>query len=263
MLPLLFTFAAIFGLIVGSFLNVCIHRMPMGKRLGGRSVCPFCHEIVRWYDNIPLLSFLILHGRCRHCKRPIHWQYPVVESVTAVLSMAILYRSGLDATAYFIWFLLFVCPLIVLSAIDLHHRLIPDVLTLPGIIIGIASTVLFMWPDLTRALLTSLYGILSGGVTLLVLGQIYMWIRKREGMGGGDVKLAAMLGAFLGWKGMIFVFFVSSLLAILYAITVMVTHRDRKGPVIIPYGPFLALAGIIFHQYGTEILSAYFSIVLV
>lgn len=259
--------AALFGLAIGSFLNVCIYRLPRQLSLMGRSFCPHCCQKVAWYDNIPLFSFIFLKGGCRHCKKKISWQYPLVELVTSLLSVLAFLKSP-SLAAYFAWFLLFVCPLIVVAVIDISHRIIPDILSLPGILAGFVVAYFFIAPSFTAGLIYSGLGLLCGGGTLFVLGQVYFWIRKREGMGGGDVKLSAMLGAFLGWKGMLFVFLISSILAILYALVSLIVARPKgvsespsPGTTVIPYGPFLALAALIFHFYGYEITSFYFSFV--
>ncbi len=253
--------AILFGLVVGSFLNVCILRIPDGKTLGGRSACPKCHTKISWIENIPVFSFLALGGRCRHCRNPISWQYPLVEIITALLSLLTLYHTNFHLSQFLLWFLLFICPLITLSFIDAKLQIIPDVISLPGIILGILVVLISQWPDWKYALLFSGAGILAGGGTLLLLSQLYYLIRKREGMGGGDIKLAAMLGAFLGFKAVVFVFFISSLLALAYAMTSMICGARKNEPVIIPYGPFLSAAALIYYFYGTEIILFYFSFV--
>ena len=265
--------AALFGLIIGSFLNVCIYRLPLRKSLGGRSFCPHCRRKIPWYDNVPIISYLILKGRCRSCGGRINLQYPLVEIISALLSIFTLVHNAFELDRYFIWYLLFVSPLVVLSFIDLRHRILPDVITLPGIGAGIAAIFYLQYPFWKEGLIYSLTGAVIGGGTLLLLGGIYYLIRKREGMGGGDVKLCGMLGAFLGWKGMIFVFLISSILAIFYAVVTLMIPRSPNqpekekeptrpgGPMIIPYGPFLAMAALIFYFYGLEITTFYFSLV--
>lgn len=254
--------AAVLGLVIGSFLNVCIYRIPLGLSLGGRSFCPICKEKISWFENIPIFSFIFLKRRCRHCHRKISFQYPLVELVTAGLSVLTLLHNAFDPTGYLIWFFLFISPLLVISIIDIHHRIIPDIISLPGIPIGFLVVLFLSWPNWTDALLFSLSGALCGGGALFILGQLYLLIRKREGMGGGDVKLAAMLGAFLGWKGMIFIFLISSILAIIYAIISMLfQQKEQEGPMIISYGPFLALAALIFYFYGQQLAQFYFSLV--
>lgn len=260
--------AALFGLVIGSFLNVCIYRLPLGKSLGGRSFCPKCGCKISWYDNIPVVSYLILRGRCRSCRGGIGFQYPLVEIVSALLSVFTLVHNSYEFDRYFIWYLLFVSPLVVLSFIDLRHRILPDVITLPGIAVGFAAILYFQYPLWTEALIYSVAGMTVGGGTLFLLAIVYQFIRKREGMGGGDVKLCGMLGAFLGWKAMVFVFLISSVLAILYAVVTLIipvsrneSKEEESGPMIIPYGPFLAMAALLFYFYGLEITTFYFSLV--
>ena len=252
--------AILLGLVFGSFLNVCIYRIPLGMGLGGRSLCPHCKALIAWYDNIPVLSFLILGTKCRKCKGPIRFRYPLVEILTAILSLTTLYREGFVFSHYLLWFFLFICPLIAITFTDIDHRVIPDMMSLPSIITGIIATLYFRWPDWENALFHSGGGILLGGGLLLLLSQLYFLIRKREGMGGGDIKLCAMLGAFLGWQGMVFVFFLSSILALLYGIITLMTQRKTKEPLVIPYGPFLSGAALIYYFYGSAILAFYFSL---
>ncbi len=255
---LLITEAVLFGLVIGSFLNVCISRIPLGLGLGGRSRCPQCEKQISWYDNIPVLSYIFLGARCRTCKKSISFVYPLVEIITALLAVAcVLHFTGLSV---FLWFVLFVCPLIVITFIDFEHQIIPDVISLPGIVIGIAVVQFEMWPLWTDGLKLSLLGIAVGGGSLLILGQLYLWIRKRDGMGGGDIKLSAMLGAFLGWQAVIVIFFLSSVLAIVYALTLTVIERNKEGPMVIPYGPFLSAAAVIYLFYGPLLLENYLAL---
>ncbi|OGP10001.1 MAG: hypothetical protein A2048_09620 [Deltaproteobacteria bacterium GWA2_45_12] len=251
------------GLIIGSFLNVVIFRLPRNMGVGGRSFCTSCRHQINWYENIPVMSFLFLGGHCHHCKAKISFRYPMVEAVTAFLALMVFIRVGYDFKTYLIWFLLFIAPLIAISFIDFEHKIIPDVISLPGIPVGILVTLFFMGPAWEQALTFSLVGILAGGGSLLVIGQAYSWIRKREGMGGGDVKLAAMIGAFLGWRAVLFVFLMSSLLAIVYAILYILISRNKSDePLIIPYGPFLAAAAALYFFYGREIMEWYLSLLI-
>lgn len=256
-MPPLTIFSVLLGLVMGSFLNVCIHRIPLGKTLGGRSQCPHCSHLIAWYENIPLLSYLILGGKCRHCHQSITLRYPFVEGLTALLSVLTLHHHTFNLPLYFMWFLLFVCPLIAVIFIDFEHQIIPDIISLPGIAAGALVIFYSSWPLWTYALKFSGLGILVGGGSLLIVAQLYYWTRKREGMGGGDIKLAGMLGAFLGWERAVIVFFLSSLLALLYAVIYMILNRKQKGPLVIPYGPFLSTAALIIHYYGAEIMGWY------
>lgn len=260
--PVLIFEAFLFGAVIGSFLNVCIYRIPLGMTLGGRSFCPQCQTKVAWYDNIPIFGYLFLLGRCRQCRKPISARYPLVELITALLSLAAFMKSP-SLPIYFFWFCFFVAPLIVITFIDIDHQIIPDVISIPGIPIGILVILFQKWPDWSGGLIHSIAGALVGGGSLIVIGTLYQWIRKREGLGGGDVKLCGMLGAFLGWQGMIFVFFVSSVLGTLYIVFyglwMIVKRKSRlqEGPMIIPFGPFLAGGALIFYFFGPAILEWY------
>jgi leader peptidase (prepilin peptidase)/N-methyltransferase len=249
----------LFGALIGSFLNVCILRIPEGESIAyPGSHCPRCGHTVRWYDNIPILSFILLRGQCRHCHSKISWQYPVVEALTGFLAMACFWKfSHLGIAA--LWFLAFVCPLLVISFIDLEHFLIPDLISIPFIGVGlIVRLIIVKFQSPGTVLLDSLYGILAGAGALFLIGKTYELIQKREGIGMGDVKLAAMIGAFLGWKAVVFVFVLSSLLGSVIGIFLMIfaKHGLRSQ---IPYGPFLSLGAILQLFFGQEILRAYFN----
>lgn len=247
-----------FGLAVGSFLNVCIHRMPQNKTLGGRSQCPHCKTLIRWYQNIPVLSFLFLKGRCGTCHQSISPRYVFVELLTSLLALATWTSVNHQILPFLLWFCFFGCPLIVISFIDLKERIIPDCISLPGIPISIAVILVVQWPQWKEALQFSFLGILVGGGALLTLALIYYKLRKKEGMGGGDIKLSAMLGGFLGWQGIFFVFFVSSILALVASIFILLTQKKEHETFVIPYGPFLAIASLIYFFYGSQIISNYF-----
>lgn len=256
---LLFGQAVIFGLIVGSFLNVCIYRLPKKLSILGRSFCPHCAKPIPLYRNIPILIYALQGGKSACCKKPIGFQYPLVEALTALLSLLVVLNvTSFDA--YFLWFCLFICPLIVLSFIDLKLKIIPDVITLPFIIAGLGVNLYFKWPDWPVVLKTNGLGALIGGGTLLILAEVISRLKKRDAMGGGDIKLAAMLGAFLGFKPLIFVFFVASVLALIYAFAVLFSSRDKDQT--IPFGPFLSLGAIIFWLYGKQLTDLYFFDVL-
>lgn len=255
--------ALIFGLIIGSFLNVCVYRMPLNLSLWGRSFCPCCKKQIPIYRNIPVVSFLIQGGKSACCKKPISLQYPVVEALTGFLSVLTLLHvpdAAHNLASYFLWFGLFMCPLIVITFIDFEHMIIPDQISLPFILVGMGVMVFSLWPDWKTALIRSVLGAVIGGGSLWILAEVVSRIKKREAMGGGDIKLAAMLGAFLGWKALIFVFFGSSVLGLIYAVMLMVSKKNRGR--VIPFGPFLSLAAIIFWLYGKQITDAYFLNVL-
>ena len=265
---ILLTYSFIFGAIVGSFLNVCIYRIPKEMTLLGRSYCPQCKTLIPLYRNIPILSFLLQKGQSACCKKPISFQYPVIEFLTGLLSLATLLHFGrlsqnfIPLTAnplihYFIWFLCFICPLIVITFIDMRHMIIPDVISLPFIGVGIAIQIFEQYPDFLTAFKISGLGILIGGGSLLLLAEIISRIKKVDAMGGGDIKLTAMLGAFLGIKAIVFIFFVSSVIALFYFVLIKIRKQAQKNQQI-PFGPFLSLAAMIYFLYGRELTHLYF-----
>lgn len=246
----------IFGLLIGSFLNVCIYRLPRGESIvRPRSRCPGCRQQLRWYENIPLLSYLVLRGRCRYCHRTISLRYPTVELLTAVLAVALWMRFP-HPVPFLCYFVLLSAPLLVITFIDLEHLLIPDVITLPGIVVGIAVHNLLSPGLWTVPLIESALGILLGGGSLWLISWIYERWRGQIGLGMGDVKLAALLGAFLGWRPVIFILFVSSFVGMLIGLILLVSRQTRLKQAL-PYGPFLALAAWIYLFAGQPILAWY------
>ena len=241
----------IIGAMVGSFLNVCICRLPEGESIvTPRSHCPHCQKLIRFYDNIPLLSYLLLRGKCRSCRAPISIQYPIVEGVTALGSLVLFLKFGLT-WEYLVYFL-FLSALIVITVIDLYHQIIPDVISLPGIGIGLLASLVL--PGLTP--LNSLTGVLLGGGSLFLVATLYQWFFKREGMGGGDVKLLAMVGAFLGWKAVILTILFSSFIGSIIGI-IFITVKGKDLKYAIPFGPFLALGAVLSLFLGEEIVRWY------
>lgn len=244
-------FAFAYGAVIGSFLNVCICRMPKNESVvSPPSHCPTCDYVLRWYDNIPIFSYLLLKGRCRGCGGRISPQYPLVELVNGLLTLALFLRFGLSLG--FAVLFVFCSALVVVTFIDLEHQIIPDRITLPGIVLGFAVS--FFIPQL--GWLNSLIGILAGGGSLLLVSMGYQAIAKRDGMGGGDVKLLAMMGAFLGWKAILFIVFVSSLLGSVIGLTVMFAKK-KDSTLAIPFGPFLASAAVIYVFYGRRLIFWY------
>lgn len=250
-------FGFVLGTIVGSFLNVCIHRIPQGKSIvAPPSHCPRCKTPIRFYDNIPLVSFIILKGRCRKCEAPISLRYPLVEFLMGLFSLILLLRFGIS-TLYLIY-LAFFAFLTLVSFIDLPLRIIPDVISLPGIIIGLIIS--FLHPQMSVK--DSLMGVLLGGGSLYAVASIYHIITKREGMGGGDVKLLAMIGAFIGWKGVLFTILCSSFIGTLVGVTLMlVFSADSKYAV--PFGPFLSLGAVIYVLWGEVLITWYLGLLRV
>ncbi|KAF0157560.1 MAG: leader peptidase (prepilin peptidase) / N-methyltransferase [Syntrophaceae bacterium] len=237
-------FAFIFGAAIGSFLNVCIFRIPDHESIvKPLSQCPHCHQPIRFYDNIPMISFLVLRARCRDCGGKISWRYPLVELITALLALLLFMKFGL--TLNFLVFFIFTAVLITISFIDLDHQIIPDILSLPGIPIFFLAAIFIVRLPWQEALI----GLLIGGGMLFLIAFVYEFITKREGMGGGDIKLLAMIGGFLGWKSLIFVLLFSSLAGAVVGITVMIIKKqDMKYAV--PFGPFLSLAAVAYIFWG-------------
>ncbi len=244
------TVLALFGLAVGSFLNVCIHRLPEHKSVvSPGSRCPGCGYALRWYDNIPVISYLLLRGRCRSCRAPISIRYPIIEVVTMVVFLAHYLIIGPDILL--VPRLFFACMLIVLFAIDLEHHLLPNAITLPGIAIGLAFSLL-----LPPGIIAAALGALIGGGSLWAIGEVYYRFSGQEGMGGGDVKMLAMIGAFLGWKLAIVTLVFSSIAGALIGLLVLAI---RKGGLkyALPYGTFLALGALIASLFGDQIVAWY------
>jgi leader peptidase (prepilin peptidase)/N-methyltransferase len=241
-------FALLFGAIIGSFLNVVILRLPSenGSIVFPASHCPRCQHTLSWYENIPIISFLVLRGRCRHCREKISWQYPIVELCMAILTAAVVHRFGLSITTagYF----LFCAAILVIIWIDLQHQIIPDVISLPGIILGF----LFSFVNPTLSWQNSLIGLLLGGGVLYAIALFYFLWKKQEGMGGGDIKLLAMIGAFLGWQSLPFVIFASSLLGSVIGILVMI-KQGKGGKTRIPFGPFLSVAALAYLFFSVQV----------
>ncbi|NWF91951.1 MAG: prepilin peptidase [Syntrophaceae bacterium] len=244
----------IFGAIVGSFLNVCIWRLPKGESIvSPGSHCPHCSHPIRFYDNIPLISYLLLGGRCRHCKGSISAQYPLVEGVTALSSLLLFLKHGFSFS--YLYYFAFLTGLITVTVIDLYHQIIPDVISIPGIVIGLLGALII--PHIT--FLRSLLGVLLGGGSLFLVATAYQWLFKREGMGGGDVKLLAMIGAFLGWDAVILTILLSSLIGSITGILVIIL-KGKDFKYAIPFGPFLSLGAAISLYSGEDIVRWYLGV---
>ncbi len=240
------------GLALGSFLNVCIYRIPRRKSiLFPRSFCPKCGAKISFYDNIPLLSYIILKGRCRNCKGKISLEYPLVEFLTSALLVLVYLRFGLswDFAARSILILF----MILTFFIDLKHKIIPDVLTFPGILLGFLLSFVVKSPSI----LDSLLGILVGGGMFYLAAVLGELLFKKESLGGGDIKLAMMLGAFLGWQKILLVLLLSAFLGSLIGGMALFLSKDVKETRIIPFGPFLALGAVIAIFLGDALISAY------
>jgi leader peptidase (prepilin peptidase)/N-methyltransferase len=236
----------VLGLMLGSFLNVVIARLPERRSLWApRSACPGCGTPIAWYDNVPLLSFVLLRGRCRACAAPIPWRYPLVEAATAALFALAWVEFG--PTLQFVVAAALLAALVAITAIDLRHQIIPDAITLPGILAGITANVAtrhLAWADVALGIAV------GGGVFFIII------VLSRGGMGAGDMKLGAMLGAFLGWKLALFALMVGVVVGGVWAVALMALGlRGRKDA--IPFGPFLALGGTAAVFWGEGVVRWY------
>jgi leader peptidase (prepilin peptidase)/N-methyltransferase len=246
------TILVMLGLAVGSFLNVCVHRIPRGQSLTvPPSRCPACEYRLRWYDNIPVASYAILGGRCRKCRTPISIRYPVVELAT--MALFVLHGAVFGWSALLIPRLVFACAMVVLFAIDLEHHLLPNVITLPGIAIGLISSAV-----LPPGIVDALIGAAIGGGVLWVIAEAYFRYSGHEGMGGGDVKMLGMIGAFLGWKLVLVTLVLSSVAGSIVGLFVIVIKRGGMKYAL-PYGTFLALGALVASLAGDRIVNWYVS----
>lgn len=237
----------LWGTIWGSFFNVCILRIPVQQSLTVESSrCPSCLELLQWYHNIPILSYALLRGKCAYCSAQISIQYPLVELVSGILFTWLFHQYGWDLR-----FLLYgtLCSLLlVISVIDFYHQIIPDELSLSGMVMGVLVTFLLKEVSWVQSLL----GILLGGGAFLAVAFVYERLAGREGLGGGDVKLLAMIGAWLGYQSILPVIVISSFLGALIGITLMLI-KGRDFKMAIPFGPFLAFAAFCYLFWGIEI----------
>ena len=241
---------SVFGACIGSFLNVCIYRLPRRESLlwpGSR--CTSCGRSLSWYENVPILGWIVLGGRCRTCRAHVSWMYPAVEVITALTFLSAYLLYGLTPLAAVR--VLFACALIVLFVTDLQHKILPNVITLPGIVVGFACS-LFLppgWRD-------SLIGIVVGGGVLFAIAETYYRVRGEEGLGMGDVKLLGMIGAFLGWKLMLLTLVLSSFLGSIIGVGVIALNRgDMKYA--LPFGTFLAVGAMVAAAVGDSIVTWY------
>jgi leader peptidase (prepilin peptidase)/N-methyltransferase len=248
-------YSALLGLALGSFVNVCIYRIPLKKSIiRPPSSCPHCGERVRFYDNIPLISYLLLLGKCRYCRTPLAWHYPAVEAMIGLLSLSLFIRYGLSYQ-YLLW-LLFTSALVAITFIDLRHQIIPDVISLPGIVAGLGASFV---PGATVLWHESLIGIIAGGGSLYLVAVVYQRITGKDGMGGGDIKLLAMIGAWMGWRFLPMIIFLSSLVGAVIGLCFLLA--SGKGlRVRIPFGPFLSLGALVCLFFGPEILNWYYNL---
>jgi leader peptidase (prepilin peptidase)/N-methyltransferase len=244
----------VFGAVVGSFLNVCICRIPKDESVvSPPSHCPRCDYQIRWYENIPLFSYILLRGNCRGCGTHISLQYPLVELLNGLLTLALFIKFG--PTLTFLALFLFCSALVVITFIDLEHQIIPDEISLSGIVIGFVFSFILPW----QTWLNSLLGILLGGGSLLLVAYSYQWLTGKEGMGGGDIKLLAMMGAFLGWKSVLFIVFASSLIGSVVGVTMMLVQK-KDSKLAIPFGPYLAFGAVLYIFFGRQLIHWYLNL---
>ena len=241
----------ILGLIVGSFSNVCIYRIPRNESIiYPASHCPKCRSKIKPVDNIPLLSFILLKGRCRNCKSKISIQYPIVELLTGLIYLIIYLIYGLSIQTLI--YIILSSALIIIAFIDLNEQIIPDVISLPGIVIGFILS--FFVPYIL--FINSALGVVIGGGIILIIGLAGSVIFKKEAMGGGDVKLAAMIGAFLGWRFIIISLFLGFFLGALAGI-ILILSKIKNREDTMPFGPFIVLGSFITLLWGEKIMSWY------
>jgi leader peptidase (prepilin peptidase)/N-methyltransferase len=242
--------AAVVGALIGSFLNVCIYRMPRQTSIvWPASACPACGRPLSWFENVPIVSWLLLRARCRTCRARISIQYPIVEIVTAIMFAAAWWYYGLGPLLFSR--LLFGCALIVLFAIDLEHHLLPNAITLPGIAVG------FLLSFITEpGWVSSLFGILLGAGTLFLIAEGYYRLRHEEGLGFGDVKMLAMIGAFVGWKLTFLTLVLASFSGTVVGLILIAVKRGTLKYAL-PFGTFLALGAAAAATIGPGVLDWY------
>jgi leader peptidase (prepilin peptidase) / N-methyltransferase len=242
--------AAVFGAMIGSFLNVCIYRIPKGRSIvWPGSACGSCGHALAWFENIPVVSYLVLRGRCRACQSPISFRYPFVEMLTAAMFAGGWWLYG--PSLLLVSMLLFGCALIVLFAIDLEYQLLPNVITIPGIFVGFAFS--FINPP---GWLASLIGISVGGGVLWAIAEGYYLIRREEGLGMGDVKMLAMIGAFIGWKLTLVTLMMASFAGSIVGVLLIMSRRGGMKYAL-PFGTFLALGAALAATVGPGVLNWY------
>ncbi len=259
----------IFGMLFGSFANVCVYRIPRKESIVfPASHCPACNSAIAWYDNIPVFSFLNLRAKCRSCQEPISWRYPAVELLTGLAAAALYWRFQLS---HFFWlYALLTLVLIIVSVIDLREQIIPDELSYGLVIAGVLYSFfnselflkwLFYFPQFLNRFVASYLGLLAGGGALYLIGWLSGVILKRETMGGGDIKLAAGIGTFLGWENVLIMLYIAFILGGTVGLTLLLINRSKKKD-LIPFGPFIALATfivILFEPQIYALLSSYFT----
>ncbi len=254
---MLYTLAFILGGIWGSFCNVCIYRLPLEKNIiKGRSFCPSCKEQIKWFDNIPFLSFIFLKGECRNCKSKIHLQYFLVELISATSFLLTYYLYGISITTLLL--IILIIFFIIIFFIDLKHYIIPNELTFPLMLIGFIKS---FDPNLNQSLfpnyINSLIGGFFGYSIIWLIIFFYKTLRKKEGMGLGDAKLIAVVGFWFGWFSIPFVIFISSMVALIFSIPSLI-KKTRDMSTQIPFGPFIIIGCLIYVTFANQIKNLFF-----
>jgi len=260
-----FVIVFVISACVGSFLNVCIYRIPAHRSVvSPGSECPSCKAPVRFFDNIPIFSYFILGGKCRSCKATFSVRYAMVELLVALLGIALYYRFGF--APQFFAYAVFTAILVTVAFIDLDHRIIPNVISLPGIVVGVVIALILQFVLSAGAvgavypsLVDSAIGVVIGGGVLFFISFGYYVLTGREGMGFGDVKLLAMIGAFVGWKGVLFTLFAGSIVGAFIGVFVMVIG-GKDSRYAVPFGPFLSLGALVYAFCGRMIITWYLSL---
>lgn len=267
----------VMGGLVGSFLNVCVHRLPQGLSVvKPRSRCPKCEKPIAWYDNIPILSWLILGAKCRNCSNPISWQYPLVEAITATLFLCVYWKFGMTLASPV--YMLLAAALVLVTFVDLTDWTIPNEVTFPGIPLGVVfAFVAMVYPESGLILddpIMSIVGLFAGGAVLYGLDVLSMALMKKRGMGFGDVKLMAMLGAFFGPWGVLLTTVLASFFGSIIGVALIVASRGQEGEKkevvssdeedlmtpgghYLPFGPYIVLGGIVYLFFGQQIIQTY------
>jgi leader peptidase (prepilin peptidase)/N-methyltransferase len=255
--PIVLVITFLFGIMIGSFLNVVIYRLPRNKSIvRPGSSCPKCGGRINFYDNIPLFSYVILGGKCRHCGAPISVRYPFVELLAGILAVLAIYRYGLGAAGFEALFLSF--AFIAIFFIDLEFTIIPDAFTISGMVIGLGVSFI---PGSLIGWSQSLIGLLVGGISFFLVGALGQLLFGKEALGFGDVKFAAMLGAFLGWQILILVLILASFLGSIVGIAVILFSGRKGKSTYIPFGPFLVAGALIGMYFGNTIIRAYLNMI--
>lgn len=242
----------LFGLVFGSFANVIIHRLPQGESvIFPASRCPHCSKKILFYHNVPILSWIFLRGKCSSCGTKISWRYPFVEILMASLFVLIYLKHGVSWS--FLEHMILIFALVVLTFIDFDHMILPNEITLSGVVVGFVFS--FFNPE--REVLDAFLGIFLGGGFLWGTAFFYERLTKKEGLGGGDIKLLAMLGAFLGWQSVFFIILTSSVIGLLCGVPYLIYRRSRISETPIPFGPYICISACIYIFFGKFISTWY------